>query len=159
MSQEQVAANTNDLVDFDLDEIEELPEFQVLPAGVYLVGGVSLTQPMSEKNGRQVQVNIKVLATSELAHPETDTPVADGTPFSWSAPLANPEGLFWIKAAQDNIAKVTKGLGAMYGTKSFVELAQKFPGTQFAIVVANRSYKDAAGEIRKSANIKTVIVE
>jgi hypothetical protein len=159
MSQEQVTANTNDLVDFDLDELEELPEFQVLPAGVYLVEGVSLTQPVSEKFGRQAQVNIKVLATSELAHPETDTPITDGTEFNWNAPLSNPDSLFWIKAAQDNIAKVTKALGGMYGTKSFVELAAKFPGTQFALVVANRSYKDTAGEVRKSANIKSVIVE
>ncbi len=154
------AANSQvDMIDFDLDELESLPEFETLPAGTYLMEGVALSQPSSEKFGRQVRVAVKVLQTVELAHPETDKPVADGSVHSWDAPLSNPDDLFWIKASQDNVKKITGAIGSMYGTKSFLALVEKYPGTQFGAVITNRSYKDSAGETRKTANIKAVIVE
>ena len=146
----------DNLLDFDLDELEALPGIVVPPAGSYLVEGVALEQLVDEEKGRKMRIRMVILATSELAKDDA-VPVPDGTEISWEAPMANPEDLFWIKAAVDNIRKVTHALKEVYSVTGFVGLAEKFPGTQFGLVITNRKFKTKEGEDGVSANIKTVI--
>ena len=146
----------DNLLDFDLDALEALPGIVVPPAGSYLVEGVALEQLVDEEKGRKMRIRMRILATSELAKDDA-VPLPDGTEISWEAPMANPEDLFWIKAAVDNIRKVTHALKEVYGVASFVGLAEKFPGTQFGLVITNRKFKTKEGEDGVSANIKTVI--
>jgi hypothetical protein len=156
-------SNQTDILDFDLDALEDLPEFLVAPAGAYLLEGVSLGQIQDEKRGTIIVAKFKVLATEELKSPETDKPIADGTALEYQFPLQltnadgtpNERGTAFVQGA---LKAVTKPLGAFFGVSKFGELAAKFPGTQVGAVLTVREYKDRDGETRKQSNLKTIVV-
>jgi hypothetical protein len=154
--------NQADLLDFDLDALEDLPEFLTLPAGSYMLEGISLGQDQVEKLGTVVKLKAKILQTVELKNPETDKPVDDGTEYEWGWPLTIPDNERATAFSQGQLKIVTKALGNFYGVKTFKELAEKFPGTQFAAVTTVREDKknlDDDGKPRKYSGIKMVVIE
>lgn len=155
--------NQNDIMDFDLDALEDLPEFLVAPAGAYLLEGISLSQLQDEKRGTTVVAKFKVLATEELKNPETDKPVPDGHTLEYQYPLqllasdgtVNERGTAFCQGA---LKAVTKPLAQYLGVNSFSALSEKFPGLQVGAILTARKYKDRDGEDRTQSNIKSIVI-
>jgi hypothetical protein len=88
--------NTASLLDQDLDDFADLPEFVVPPAGAYNATVISCEQ---KKIGTHdaVEIKFRLLETLELASP-TDAPVKDGTECGVSFMLDNEFGVGGLKA-------------------------------------------------------------
>jgi hypothetical protein len=156
-------SNNTEILDFDLDALEDLPEFLVAPAGAYLLECVSLGQIQDEKRGVITVAKFKVLATEELVNAETDKPIADGTSLEYQYPMqitnsdgtVNERGTAFVQGA---LKAITRPLAAFFGIKTFSELVAKFPGTQVGAILTVREYKDRDGETRKQSNLKSVVI-
>jgi len=155
--------NDDQILDFDLDSLEDLPEFYNLPAGSYLVDGVSMHQEMHETFGTQVAIKVKIVNTMELLHPETDTPPTEGLEVQWKFGLevlkkdgsVNEIG---TKFSQGQIKMITSICKQAYGTATFKEAATKFPGTRFGLVTGLRKYKDKDGNERFQSELKQAAI-
>lgn len=146
----------NQMLDFNLDDLEDLPEFPVPPAGVYKLVGVSMTTEQREKIGTTVVVKVKLLETLELKNPQTDVALPNGTEVEYSFPLNLPDSEQGTKFSQGGLKAITKPLAAFYGVPNFVALAEKFPGTEFSAVMTVRVNKD--DKDIKYSGIKTVTI-
>ena len=147
----------NTMIDFDLADLADLPEFQLPPAGAYTLEGVIIETVEREKIGTVVVVKAKVISTDELKN-EADTPVADGSILDWSFPLqlATEQA---TKFAQGGLKVFTKPLAQYYGVGKFSELVEKFPGTQFNAILTVRvkAGKDGA-EDQKFSGVKAITI-
>jgi hypothetical protein len=162
-------SNNAEILDFDLDALEDLPEFLVAPAGAYLLECVSLGQIQDEKRGVITVAKFKVLATEELVNAETDKPVADGTALEYQYPMqiTNSDGTVNERSTayvQGALKAITRPLAAFFGIKTFSELVAKFPGTQVGAILTVREYKADKNdtspdpEMRKQSNLKSIVI-
>jgi len=89
--------NTASLLDANLDDLADLPEFVVPPAGAYNATILSVEE---KKIGEHpaVEMKFKLMETLELAS-ATDAPVAPGTECGISFMLDNEFGVGGMKAA------------------------------------------------------------
>lgn len=150
--------DNSEILDFVLDSLEDLPEFYVLPKGVFVLEGIKVSQVQNEVMGTMIKFDYKVVETLELASPETDKEPTVGQEVTWSFALEAPPKKdgepndFGTKTNQGYI----KMLSAPTGVKTFGGLIGQFPGTKFKVVIAHRKYKDKDGNERVQANFKSV---
>lgn len=149
----------NELLDFNLDELEDLPEYVTVPTGHYRVEGIELGQTKTEDNVYAF-AKVKILGTLEL-HIPTDTPPEDGIELNFSCPLSasgDENQQKSVKFRQGEFKILTSALSQAFGVRTFVELVPKFKASQFEMIIKRRSYKDKDGETKLSNTIKAVIV-
>jgi hypothetical protein len=161
MTNTNVEAN-NDMLDFDIEELADMPSFEI-PAGAYRLEGIKLGQTQDAERGTIINVEMKVIATTELVD-ATAKPMAEGAiiKFNWALTAMKKDGTineFGTEANQGQIKYLTKPLAAALGTGgSFVALAQKFAGAQFDAIITLRKYKDKDGAERSQNNFKSPVV-
>ena len=89
--------NISSLLDSNLDDLADLPEFVTPPAGAYNATILSIEEKLIGVNPA-VEFKFKLMETMELAN-TTDTPVANGTECSVAFMLNNEFGVGNLKAA------------------------------------------------------------
>ena len=93
----------NDLLDANLDDLADLPEFGIYPSGVHRV---IINWESKEVNKHpSMEMKMKLIETVELANPAEDQPVAAGTESSSLFMLDNEFG----QGAFKQIMKVLAG--------------------------------------------------
>lgn len=124
--------NTASLLDSNLDDLADLPEFVVPPAGAYN----TTIQGIEEKkigDHPAVEVKLRFDATLELASP-SDAPIKEGTESSISFMLDNEFGVGGMKA-------FLKPLQVALGTNTPRETMAAAKGMQVMVVTKVRSGK------------------
>lgn len=155
-------AQENEMIDFDLNDLPDLPAFVVWPAGSYNVEGVSLSK-IDLNFGQEVipaiELKVKLVKANEVK-PATAEPPAEGSEFSWNYPLvADTE-----EATQKRLGalkRILAPIGQAFGTSSVPEIAAKFPGSSMLIttsVYVKKGDKLAGEDDRIYSNLKSLIM-
>lgn len=158
-----------DIIDFDLEELELLPDFEVPPAGVYEFVTTQLgTREAKELKQGQDQKTMYAVAGFKLTKlvEQTDT---KKTPLNLDKPLelsmsmqlnnyeaGKENGYAYM---QSNFRKFLAPFAAFIGTTKTAEMAPKYPGITGKIVITNRSYTDSAGDKKESWGVKTIMID
>jgi len=124
--------NISSLLDANLDDLADLPEFVVPPAGAYMATIVAITE---KKVGEHpaVEFKFRLDSTVELAS-ATDAPVKDGTECGVAFMLDNEFGVGKLKA-------VMKPLQVACGTSTVRETMLAAKGCSIMLVTKVRSGK------------------
>lgn len=138
--------NFDSILDANLDDLADLPEFASFPAGVHRCT-VSLTK--KEINSKPaIEVKLTAIETVELSKPEEDKPVNAGQVSSAAYFLDNEFG-------QGAFKKLVAPLAASLGVSSLRELLEQAEGTEVEAVTAFRKNKKTGEEY---FDIKKLIV-
>lgn len=129
--------NFDALLDANLDDLADLPEFADFPAGVHrCTVGIS----KKEINGKPyMEVKLTGVETVELSKPEEDKPISAGQTSSALYSLENEFG-------QGAFKKLVAPLAAHLGVSSIRELVEQVPGTEVEAVTSFRKGKAKPGE-------------
>jgi hypothetical protein len=128
MSNDKVAS----LLDSNLDDLADLPEFKVPPAGAYNATILSIEEKEIGSHPA-VEMKFKLLETLELASP-TDAPVENGTECGVAFMLDNEFGVGALKAA-------LKPLATAFGTSTSRETMAAAKGASIMLVTKVRQGK------------------
>lgn len=150
------------MYDFSIDELPDLPEFVVWPAGVYKVEGVSLKAvSLGDKSGLKLTVkleSVEAVKPADAKHPEL------GTEYSWN---------FLLEGKSDRATEFAQGkvkhLLAPFkvltqGNGSLPAIAQVVPGAKFSVVTTvsvsklTDEQKAAGQEARVNSNLDNIIL-
>lgn len=138
--------NFDSILDANLDDLADLPEFASFPAGVHRCT-VSLAK--KEINSKPaIEVKLVAIETVELSKPEEDKPVNAGQVSSAAYFLDNEFG-------QGAFKKLVAPLAASLGVSSLRELLEQAEGTEVEAVTAFRKNKKTGDEY---FDIKKLIV-
>jgi hypothetical protein len=125
--------NIDSLLDSSIDDLADLPEFQVFPAGVHRV--VVNFEKKEVNKHPCVEMKLKALETVELADPTKDEPLAAGTESSVLYMLDNEFG-------QGAFKKLIKVFAVHCGTTSISETIEAAAGMEVEVVCNVRYNKD-----------------
>lgn len=123
----------NNLLDANLDDLADLPEFGTYPPGTHKV-----TIKFEEKevnNHPCVELQMVAIETEELANPGVDQPLTPGAQGSVLYMLDNEFG-------QGNLKKTIKPLAAMLGVSSLRAVIEGANGMEVSVVTKVRQNKD-----------------
>lgn len=123
----------NNLLDANLDDLADLPEFGTYPPGAHKV-----TIKFEEKevnNHPCIELQMVAIETEELANPGADQPLAPGAQGSVLYMLDNEFG-------QGNLKKTIKPLAAMLGVSSLRAVIEGANGMEVTVVTKVRQNKD-----------------
>lgn len=123
----------NNLLDANLDDLADLPEFGTYPAGAHKV-----TIKFEEKevnNHPSIELQMVAIETLELANPGADQPLTPGAQGSVLYMMDNEFG-------QGNFKKVAKVLAAELGVSSLREVISGANGMEVTVVTKVRQNKD-----------------
>lgn len=146
MSNDQIA----NLLDANLDDLADLPEFVVPPAGAYNATIIDFSE---KKIGEHpaVELKFRLNETMELAN-ATDAPVAPGTETSVAFMLDNEFGVGALKA-------VLAPMKVAFGTSTVRETLEACKGATIMLVTKVRSGKKGTdSEDKKYLGIQKVEV-
>lgn len=139
-------SNVNDLLDATLDDLEDLPEFEVYPAGAHRV---SVSTSMKEVGGKSaVEMRFKYLECLELSNSD-DIPPKEKDECSVLFMLDNEFGRGAMK-------KALTPIGAALGTRTIREVIEQCKDVECAIVTSIR--KDKNDPDKKYLNLKELAV-
>jgi hypothetical protein len=124
--------NISSLLDSNLDDLADLPEFVVPPAGAYNATILSIEKKEIGEHPA-VEMKFKLNETMELAS-ASDAPVAAGTECGVSFMLDNEFGVGSMKAA-------LKPLQVAFGTNSVRETMEAAKGANIMLVTKVRNGK------------------
>ena len=125
------------LLDADLNDLADLPEFADFPAGVHRCT-VDITK--KEINGKpMMEVKLTGIETVELAKPEEDKPISVGQTSSSLYDLTN-------EFAQGAFKNLIKPLAGALGVTSIREIVEQSNGYELEAVTAFRKGKAKPGE-------------
>lgn len=136
-------SNIDTLLDSNLDDLADLPEFAVFPSGTHKV-----TVKFSEKeinNNPYVEMGMKVVETVELANPAEDTPLKPGTEGSCLFSLTNEFG-------QGSLKKILSVFAAACGTASLRDTMAAADGMEVCAVVKTKADKKDPSVMRMNVN-------
>lgn len=120
------------LLDANLDDLADLPEFGVYPPGSHKV---TIKWEQKEVNAHPcVELQMTAIETEELSNPE-DTPLAPGAQGSVLYMLDNEFG-------QGNLKKVVKPLAEALGVSSLREILAQSSGMEVSVITKVRQNKD-----------------
>lgn len=129
--------NFDALLDANLDDLADLPEFANFPAGVHRA---TLNITKKEINGKpMMEIKLTGIETVELSKPEEDKPITVGQVSSALFDLTN-------EFAQGNFKKLVSPLAAALGVTSIREIIEQATGTEVEAVTAFRKGKAKPGE-------------
>lgn len=134
MSQNQ---DFNSLLDANLDDLADLPEFANFPAGVHRCTVDILQKTINNKPA--MEVKLTAIETVELSFAETDKPVNAGQTSSSAYFLDNEFG-------QGAFKKLVAPLASALGVSSIRDLIDAVAGTEVEAVTSFRKGKAKAGE-------------
>jgi hypothetical protein len=138
-------SDMNSLLDSSIDDLADLPEFAVFPAGLLKV---SLKFEEKEINKHpSVELKMKLIETVEMAD-ATDTPLASGAESSVLYMLDNEFGQGALKAIAKTLASIT-------GTTNLRDTLEAANGMEVQVVSKPRFNKDKS---QQYTNITKVIV-
>jgi hypothetical protein len=99
---DNTAMNVDDILDMELDDLEDMPEFKPFPAGVHKC---SISMAIKEVNDKPcVEVALKAIETLELANP-SDEPTKPGDETNVLCFLDNEMGRGNLKAIAAQLAE------------------------------------------------------
>ena len=125
------------LLDANIDDLADLPEFANFPAGSHRAT-LSITQkPINGKP--MMEVKLTGIETVELAKPEEDKPISSGQVSSALYDLSN-------EFAQGAFKKLIAPVAASLGVSSIRELIEQAEGTEVEAVTSYRKGKKKEGE-------------
>lgn len=126
------SAALDSLLDSTLDDLADLPEFALFPAGAHRV---SIEFESKEVNKHpSIELKMKLLETLELADPET-APAAPGTETSVLFMMNNEFG-------QGKFKEAIKPVAAHLGVSSIREAVEGAKGMEVVVVTKQRANKD-----------------
>lgn len=128
-----MSENFDNLLDSTLDDLADLPEFKVLPAGAHKCTIVSL-EPKTIGTHPAWEIKLKLVEHLELTNPE-ETPMAAGSECSTSYMMDNEFG-------QGAFKDLCKPLAAHTGIGSMRELKDAVKGLEVMVVTKQRQNKD-----------------
>ena len=126
-------ANIDSLLAMSLDDLPDLPEFKVYPAGAHRV-----TMKFEKKQigtHPAVEVKFTMIVTEGLTDPAKDQPVDAGTESSVAYMLDNEFGL-------GNFKELMKPLAAHFGLSSIPEIMEAAANLEVVIVTKTRQNKE-----------------
>ena len=125
-------ANLDALLDMSLDDLADLPEFKVFPAGAHKC---TMELTSKEINGTPaIELKLKLIETIELADP-SEQAMAEGTESSVAFMLNNELGQGKFKA----IAKILAG---HFGCSTVAEVIEQSKGAEVLAVTKTRQNKE-----------------
>lgn len=122
----------NDLLDANLDDLADLPEFGVFPAGVHKV--VISWEQKTVNNHPSIELKMKAIETEELSNPE-DTPLTAGAEGSVLFMLDNEFG-------QGKLKQIIKPLAGATGQGQLRGIIEASNGMEVSVVTKVRQNKD-----------------
>ncbi len=125
--------NIDSLLDSSIDDLADLPEFQVYPNGVHKVI-VNFEQKVVNKHPC-VELKMAAVETIELADPTKDAPLLPGTESTVLFMLDNEFGQAKFKA-------VIKAFATYCGTTSIKDTIEAAQGMEVDVVCKVRQNKD-----------------
>lgn len=131
-NQNQDSASIDALLDASIDDLDDLPEFAVYPAGVHKV--IVKFSTKSINDAPAVELSMSAVETVELVNSD-DTPLVAGAESSVLFMLNNEFGQGKLKA-------IMKPLSAIYGTTSIKDTMEAASGGEFIITTKVRQNKD-----------------
>lgn len=144
-------------VEFDLNDLPELPEYVTWPAGSYEVEGVSLRTEDNDKIGKVMVLEVKLLGINETKPADATLPALETKQF-WNFPFYGKDDR-GTEFAQGRIRSVLTPFAMAYGTANSQEIAAKFAGTKFTLITNVRTVKGTDGADDKTySGIKSVII-
>jgi hypothetical protein len=123
----------DNILDSELDDLADLPEFVTPPAGAYAATIIAVEEKEIGEHPA-VEVRFKLNETLELANPN-DTPVVDGTETSIAFLMDNEFGV-------GNFKKLFMPVSAHYGIKNTREVIEAAKGTDVMLVTKVRLNKN-----------------
>jgi hypothetical protein len=138
-------SDMNSLLDSSIDDLADLPDFAIFPAGL-----LKVTLRFEEKEVNKhpsVELKMKLVETIEMAD-ATETPLSVGTESSVLYMLDNEFGQGALKAVAKTLASVT-------GTSSLRDTLEAANGMEVQVVSKPRFNKD---KTQQFTNITKVIV-
>lgn len=127
----------NSLLDANLDDLADLPEFANFPAGVHSCTVDILQKTINNKPA--MEVKLTAIETVELSKPEEDKPVNAGQTSSSAYFLDNEFG-------QGAFKKLVAPLASTLGVSSIRDLLEDVAGTKVEAVTSFRKGKAKPGE-------------
>ena len=143
--------NFDSLLDANLDDLADLPEFASFPAGVHRA---TVSMEKKEINGKlAIEVKLTGIETVELSNPEEDKPITTGQVSNAAFFLDNEFG-------QGAFKKLVAPLAAALGVASLRDIIDACAGTEVEAVTAYRKGKAKPGETDRPVyfEIKKLIV-
>lgn len=140
-----MSENINDLLDANLDDLADLPEFGTYPAGTHKVIINWSSKKINDNNA--VELAMKAVETIELANP-ADTPLAPGAEGSVLFMLNNEFGQGALKALMKVLAPVV-GQGTISG------IMEASNGMEVVVVTKVRQNKD---KTQSYTDVKKILV-
>lgn len=140
--------NVNDLLDMDLDDLADMPEYVTPPAGSYVLRLIKLG-PKAIGDHPAWDLKAAIVATAELAD-ASETPVADGSEFNCAYMMDNEFGQGAFKAAM-------AGLKDHFGVSKLADLREHVVGLEVFAQIKNRV--DKKDKTKRYAEITTMIVQ
>lgn len=123
----------NGLLDANLDDLADLPEFGTYPPGAHKV--TIKWESKTVNNHPCIELQMIAVETEELANPEADQPLAVGAQGSVLYMLDNEFG-------QGNLKRTIKPLAAETGLSSLREIIDATQGMEVTVVTKVRQNKD-----------------
>jgi hypothetical protein len=127
------AASMDDLLDMNLDDLADMPEFLVPPAGAYLATIVGIVKKDINKHPA-FEATFRITDVVELADP-TDTPPAPGTETSTAFMMDNELG-------QGSFKEFIKPIAQQLNMSKVSEVVEAAKGLQIMLVTVVRHKKD-----------------
>lgn len=125
------------LLDANLDDLADLPAFEVPPPGAYRASIVGFEKKQIGTHPA-VEIKLRLLETLELTNP-SDTPVKEGTECSVAYMLDNEFG-------QGNLKKILTPLAVPTGCSKLSEIMAASAGLEVMVVTKKRSNKEKTQE-------------
>lgn len=125
--------NIDSLLDSSIDDLCDLPEFSIYPAGMHTV---AISWEKKEVNKHPaLELKMRLIETVELAQPEADTPPNPGAESSVLYMLDN-------EFSQGKLKAIMKSLAAELGTGTISETIEASRGMEVNAVCKVRQNKD-----------------
>lgn len=141
-----MSLDLDSILDSSIDDLADLPEFAVFPAGVHRV---TISWEQKEVNNHpSIELKMRMVETVELANPESDTPPAAGSECSVLFMMDNEFG-------QGKLKQVVKPIAAAVGASNIKAAIENSKGMEIQVVTRVRQNKD---KTQSYADITKVIV-
>lgn len=137
----------NDLMDMTLDDLEDLPEFAVFPAGAHRALVTLEKKDVGSKPA--IEMSMKLVEHLELANPAADEPLPEGSVSNTLFFLDNEFG-------RGKLKKICAVLGASLGTGNIGEIIEQTVDLDCAVITAVQV--DKKDPDKKYCNVKELTV-
>lgn len=125
--------NMDDLLDSSIDDLADMPEFAVYPAGVHKV--IIDFEKKEVNKHRCVELKMKLIETLELANPDEEVPQAAGTEATVLFMLDNELG-------QGKLKDILRVLAPIVGTTKISDVLIAAKGMEVIVVTKVRQNKE-----------------